>query len=497
MNRQINEQHFEFMNLLFVRTIVIGLLLICAAANADTLKLPENLQWQTNDSDPIFADPSAKRGGRFRASITNYPATLRLVGPDTNNGEFAPYLQNNVLSLINRHPNTLNPTPELATHWAFGNDGKTVYFRLDRAARWSDGVPVTADDYLFTLEFMRSKFIVDPFSNDYYTSIIAEVIKYDDYTIAVRAVNEKPSDELIFSVAINPTPRHFHKLDAQWVQNYNWRVEPNTGPYQISSVKKGKYIEFKRKPDWWANDKRFFRHRFNPDFIRVKLVRDFNVDYNYFIKGELDTFEFAMPRFWYKRAQGEPYDNGYIGKIQFYNDVPRSPFGMYLNQDDPLLSDRNTRCGIAYSMNFEKLIHTILRSDYERLNHNSEGYGVYSSSDIRARAYDLAKAGQCFDDAGWKTRGADGIRVKGNERLSARITYVSNEQTPYLVLLKEEAARAGFDLILQQLDSSAWGKQLMEKNIKSCGWDSALAVLLPNIGNTSTPTMRINHKPTT
>lgn len=452
------------MNKILLKNVTALLILLCATlANAELPNLLSNLQWQTNDNDPIFADPNAKRGGRFRASILNYPATLRLVGPDTNNADFAPYQQSGMLTLIDRHPNTLNPIPQLATQWAYGGDGKTVYFKLDPDARWSDGVPVTADDYLFTLQFMRSKFIVDPFSNDHYTNVIADVIKYDDYTIAVRAVDEKPSDELIFGVSINPTPRHFHKLDEKWVKNYNWRVEPNTGPYQISDVKKGKYIEFKRKTDWWANDKRYFRYRFNPDFIRVKLVRDYNISYNYFAKGELDTFEFAMPRFWYKRAQGEPYDNGYIGKIQFYNDVPRSPFGMYLNQDDTLLSEQDVRCGIAYSMNFEKLINTILRSDYERLNHESEGYGSYSNPNIRSREYDLSKANQYFDNAGWKERGPDGIRLKDNQRLSARITYVSSEQTPYLVLLKEEAARTGFELVLQQLDASAWGKQIEEK----------------------------------
>ena len=51
----------------------------------------------------------------------------------------------------------------MATHWAVQPDQKTIYFKLDPDARWSDGKPITADDYVFTLEMMRSKFIVDPF----------------------------------------------------------------------------------------------------------------------------------------------------------------------------------------------------------------------------------------------------------------------------------------------------------------------------------------------
>lgn len=451
------------MNNLLLRNLTALLFLLCAVvAYADPPKLPPNLQWQTNDSDPVFADPNAKRGGRFRTFMPSFPPTLRLVGPDSN-GSFAGYLRANNLALVSIHPNTLNPIPELATHWAFDPDGKTVYFKLDRDARWSDGVPVTADDYLFALEFMRSKFIVAPWYNNYYTEIITDVIKYDDYTIAVREASAKPANELLFDVAINPVPKHFHKLDEQWVENYNWRIEPNTGPYQISDIRKGKYIEFARKSDWWGNDKKYFRHRFNVDFVRIKVIRDLNVAYNYFAKSDLDTFQLVIPRFWYKKAQGRIYDNGYVGKIKFYNDIPQPIHGIFLNEDDPILADKNVRYGLAYSMNFEKLIKTLLRNDYERKQTQNEGYGDYSNRAIRARPFDLTQADHYFNLSGWSQRGPDGIRVKDGQRLSLRVNYGNSDHTDRLVLLKEEARKAGVELTLQLLDSTASFKQVLEK----------------------------------
>jgi microcin C transport system substrate-binding protein len=440
-------------------------------------QLPANLQWQTNDSDPIFADPRAQRGGRYRTFMGSFPPTLRLVGPDANSG-FVQYLRDNNLGLINKHPNTLNPIPELATHWAFDPDGRTVYFKLDPDARWSDGVPVTADDFVFGLEFMRSKYIVAPWYNNYYTEVITDVVKYDDHTIAVRAASPKPSNELIFDIAFGPVPRHFHKLDEHWVENYNWRIAPNTGPYQIDDIRKGKYIEFKRLPDWWGNDKRFFRYRFNPDYVRIKVIRDLNIAYNYFSKGELDTFPLVMPRLWYKKAQGPMFDDGYIGRIKFYNDLPQPIQGMFLNQDDPLLADRNVRYGLAHAMNYDKVIATVLRGDYERKQTQSEGYGDYSNRTIRARPFDLTKADQYFRAAGWGERGADGIRVKNGERLSLRISYSSDDHTARLVVLKEEARKAGVELTLQLLDATTAYKQVMEKKhqIAWMGWAGGLDV---------------------
>ncbi len=439
------------------------LALACAGAlHAAPKQLPADLVWQTNDSDPLFADPNAKRGGRFRTFTTGFPLTLRLVGPDANN-TFAQYLRSNSFGLVGIHPNTLNPIPELATHWAFDPDGKTVYFRLDPDARWSDGVPVTADDYLFTIELMRSPHIIDPWSNNYYSEVITDVVKYDNHTIAVTAADARPNYEQMAQVAIAPMPRHFHKLDENWVNDYNWRIEPNTGPYRISEVRKGKYVEFSRVENWWGSDKRFNRHRFNVDHVRVKIIRDMNAAYNYFAKGELDSFPLLMPRLWHKKAQGRPFDLGYIGRIKFYNDTPQSPQGFFLNEADPILSDRDTRIGFAHAINVDKVIRTVLRNDYERLQTMNEGFGDYSNRDIRARPFDLKLANHYFDKAGWKQRGQDGVRVRNGERLSLRITYYSPEHTSRLVILKQEALKAGVELTLQYLDPSAAYKQIMEK----------------------------------
>jgi microcin C transport system substrate-binding protein len=448
--------------------LTLCLLTLAAIAHADNPKLPANLQWQTNDTDPVFADPHATRGGRFRTFMSSFPPTLRLVGPDSNSG-FVQYLRSNNLSLVSLHPNTLNPIPELATHWAFDADGRTVYFKLDPTARWSDGVPVTADDYVFALQFMRSPFIVAPWYNNYYTEIITDVIKFDDYTIAVREASAKPPNELLFDVALNPVPRHFHKLDANWVENYNWRIEPNTGPYQISEIRKGKYIEFKRNENWWGNTKKYFQHRFNVDYVRIKVIRDLNVAHNYFVKGELDTFPLIMPRLWYKKAQGPAYDHGYIGRIKFYNDTTQPAQGLFLNQADPLLADRNVRYGLAYAMNFDKLLKTVLRGDYERKQTQNEGYGDYSNRDIRARPFDLALADHYFRLAGWTERDTDGIRIKNGQRLSLRISYSSDDHTARLVVLKEEARKAGVELTLQLLDATTSYKQVMEKK-HQIGW---------------------------
>ncbi|MEZ5494911.1 MAG: extracellular solute-binding protein [Pseudomonadales bacterium] len=436
-----------------------------------TTPLPSDLLWQTNDTDPEFADPAAQRGGTLRESMLSFPLTLRVTGPDSN-GSFAGYTRALNMNLVDLHPNTRRPIPALATHWAFGKDHKTMYFKLDPDARWSDGKPVTADDYVYLLEFMRSKFIVAPFQNEYFTTQITDIIKFDTYTIAIVSGVAKPDDELLEQVNVNPVPRHFHVLDKNWVRNYNWLPEPGTAAYKIGEVRKGKYVRFDRMNDWWANNKRYYKHRFNPDHIIVKVIRDPNIAWQYFQKGELDSFALTLPDFWHNKARGEIFDKGFVHKLWYYNDVVQPAQGLWLNMAKPPLDDIRVREAIAYAMDFDKVINTVLHGDYQRMETQNVGYGDYDNEQIKPRGFDIPRAITLLQAAGWNTQDKDGIRLKNGQRLSLTLSYGNPLHTDRLVILQEEARKAGIDLQLQLMDSSAFFKQVLEKNhqIASLGW---------------------------
>ena len=128
-----------------IMRVTAMLLPFCWSPFGWSATLPADLKWESNDTDPVYADPEAKRGGTFRDFMSSFPLTLRKYGPDSNGG-FAAYVRETNLPLLSTHPVTRNPIPMLANQWAFGADNKTLYFRINPKARWSDGQPVTADD---------------------------------------------------------------------------------------------------------------------------------------------------------------------------------------------------------------------------------------------------------------------------------------------------------------------------------------------------------------
>jgi len=435
--------------------------------------LPADLKWITNDNDPVYASPEAKKGGTLNSWVLSFPLTFRVVGPDSNSS-FRSAILGNQLSLIGIHPNTENIVPELATHWAYGKDKKTMYFKLNEKARWSDGTPVSAHDFAYTLKFMRSKHIIAPWYNDYYSKEIDKVIVYDDYTLAV--VSTKAQPDLHLKLGISPTPRRFYgKLGEDFVRRYNWKITPNTGPYQIYDFKKGKYIKFKRKKNWWAKDLRFFKNRFNVDRVVFKVIRDINIVWEYFKKAKVDVFPVTMPRYWHVKTKTPVVENGYVHKIWFFNDTQQSAQGMWLNQDHDIFMDRNVRYAFAHAMNIQKVIEKVLRNDYIRLEHGFMGYGRYSNKNLRARRFDLDKVDYYMKKAGWK-RGTDGIWEKNGRRFSVEVSYSQDAHTSRLVVLKEEAKKAGIELELQKLDPSAAYKKVLEKkhDVAWSGWSTSL-----------------------
>ena len=49
--------------------------------------------------------------------------------------------------LVNYDPKDLSPVPGVAERWEMSSDGRTWTFRLRPEARWSNGDPVTAEDF--------------------------------------------------------------------------------------------------------------------------------------------------------------------------------------------------------------------------------------------------------------------------------------------------------------------------------------------------------------
>ncbi|MEG3221203.1 extracellular solute-binding protein [Vibrio gigantis] len=460
-------------------SIYIAALLSGTSALVHASTLPQNLEWLSNNSEPLFASQEAVRGGTLRTFMASFPQTLRSVGPDANSG-LRHYFMDGSPKLAQRHPNTGKWIPQLATDWAFDEDNKTLYFKLDPKATWSDGKKITADDYLFMLKYYRSKDIVDPWYNDFFSNSILNITKIDDYTIAVETAVKQSRDALMVLInmpsnGFQPRPKHFFKggkdangdgMADNFVRKYNFKSEPTAGPYYLDKVKKGKSVTFKHVGEqWWGYSNRYYQNRYNVDKVRITVIRDFDIALKHFEKGKLDYFDLVLPEYWHGKSDSQGFEDGYIQKFWGFNQTTQGAGGLWMNTAQPLLDDVNLRKGIMHATDYDGMIKNIMRGDYTRKPHGlGFGHGEYDNPDNKAPKFDPQLAAEHFEKAGFDTIGPDGIRVnQQGQTLSLAITYGYNAWTPRIAFLREQAKLAGLDFTLNLVDGSSAFKYILEK----------------------------------
>lgn len=430
--------------------------------------LPEGLVWENGGHLPEIGSPEAKKGGTMYGSLQDFPRTLRIAGPDSN-GSFRPFILDDTFPRVaHRHPDKFEYYPGTAEAWSIDRENKTVYVKLDPKAHWSDGEPLTADDFMFMFFFYQSSYILAPWYNNWYSTQYTNITKYDDHTFSISVPEAKPDMEKnVFEIP--GMPEHFFKeLGEDYVERYQWRNVPTTGPYYIKDedIRKGRSIALTRMDNWWGDDKKFWKYRYNPSRVQLNVIREIPKVFEAFKRGDIDQFGLNLAEYWYEKLPDEDPDvqNGYIYKSVFYNQRPRPNLGLWMNTSVRHLDNREVRLGIQYATNWDLVIEKFFRGDFTRLNTSSDGYDEFTHPTLRSRPFDIEQALEHFAAAGFKQRGPAGILVnEQGERLSFTLStgYVSLKDI--FTILKEEAAKAGLELRLEVLDGTAGWKKVQEK----------------------------------
>ncbi len=445
-----------------------------ASSSNAPVTLPAGIVWETNNEDPPIGSAEAIRGSTFNYFIPSYPLTFRLMGPNSNDS-FAGWnrLFTMDFPLVGRHPVTDRFIPILATHWSVQDDQKTIYYRLDPDARFSDGEPITADDYVFTWQMLLSEHIVDPFYNSVAKQYFASVDKIDDYTL--RVVGTRPSWRPLSDYSLWPLPSHAITLDETWVTRTNNEFQVAIGPYVVSTVARGESVTFERLPDWWGDKKRYFQGMFNFDRIHLRVI-PIERTLDYLRRGELDLLEENTARTWNEEYVFPAVQNGWVRRARVFVDMPQGVYGLHMNLEAPIFQNKDFRKAMQYLFNFERLNRNLMFNEYFRLVSFFEG-SEYSSPNVASYPFDPAKAQEHLEKAGYRRPGnissetvfgslrnifrgviftrsdTDDILVDDRgQKASFSVIYGSAGLTRHLTVMQQEYRRAGVDMQLRLLE---------------------------------------------
>lgn len=321
-----------------------------------------------------YADPKAAKGGVITLSS---PGGFDTLNPFTLKGRSPLLLSSLLFESLTEH-SLDEPFAEyglLADSIQVADDGLSITYHLNPAARFADGQPVTADDVVFSFEILRSE-VAAPFYRAYYRDI-ASVEALDRAT--VRLTFARPNRELALIAGQIPIlPKHFYS-GKDFARDFT-TVALGSGPYTVKAFDFGKMIRYQRNPDYWGRDLNVNVGKNNFDEIVVKYYRDETVRLEGLKAGEFDFMEVSSSKQWAVDVAGEKWDKGYLVKETLPHRNTAGIQGFAFNLRRPLFHNRAVRQALALALDFDWMNTTLF-------------YGQYTASDSFFANSELAATG--------------------------------------------------------------------------------------------------------
>ncbi len=430
--------------------------------------------WETNTTFDFIGDPRALKGGLLRDHFADFPGTLRVVGPEANNASISAINAMVYETLLSLHPSTQEYIPSLATHWQVSADKMTYRFRINPNARFSDGKPVTSDDVIATYDFLMDKTLQAPMEQITYSKFERPVAE-SKYIVRVHAKELNWRNLLYFSASLQVMPAHILKTinGDKYIKEFNYKLMPGSGPYLVrdEDIVKGKSVTVRRRKDYWAEKARVNVGMSNFDELRFVVVRDENLAFEMFKKGELDYYPVARARQWVEELNFETIQRGLVQKRKIFNNVPQGVQGFAMNTRRPPFDDVRVRKAMALLLDRPQLIQKIMFNQYLPLNSYHAG-GPYENPSNPKNEYNPQEALKLLAEAGWSGHDSQGRLTKNGQPLELELLYNSKTWEPHLTVYQEDLRKVGINLNLRLITPETHFQMVNQRRFQMAlmGW---------------------------
>ncbi len=248
----------------------------------------------------------------------------------------------------------------LADGIAVTDDGMGMVFRIHPGARWRDGVPITARDVVFTLDMRRNQ----PEGRVYF-AFIEGVDALDDRHVIVHLNAPITLNHIIMIQFTSILPEHYWRDRDPSASTLDPPL--TSGPYRISSIKQGRFVEYELDPRYWGRDIPVNRGRYNFEKVRYDVYRDATVIRESFRKGLVDIWTETDIRYWHDSFDTPAMHKGWVKKIRRHFGIEvgvRS--NIALNNRRAKFKDRRVRQALTLAMDFDWQNRTLHMGHHKR-----------------------------------------------------------------------------------------------------------------------------------
>jgi peptide/nickel transport system substrate-binding protein len=286
-------------------------------------------------------------------------------------------------------------------------DGKVITMKLRDDIVWSDGQPITADDFIFTWQMYVNANNTVATAHPY--DLIDKIEAPDPKTVVTTF--KDPFAAWLGSLWKGLLPKHvlqpvFDKDGNINNAEYNRAPTVGCGPYVFDKWESGSYARFVTNPKYWGAKPKI-------DELTIKFVPDDAAQIAALKTGDgvLGTFiaYSDIPDLQKAGLQVIAVKSGYDEGIYFYLDPKKG---------HPALQDVRVRQAIAYATNRLALTKDLLLGLTKPAATDWDN-SPYVDPTLEPYPFDPEKAKSLLDEAGWKP-GPDGVRQKNGVKLELK-----------------------------------------------------------------------------
>jgi peptide/nickel transport system substrate-binding protein len=338
-------------------------------------------------------------------------------------------------------------------------DPQTVVYKIKQNAAWSDGTPVSADDFIFWWENCNeTNKKADCVSTTGYKDIESVTGSDGGKTVTTVYKNKFADWKSLFSQYI--VPAHYTKKQpGGWNTGLDKNPEkiPSAGPFIVDSYTPGQSLTLKR-------NEKYYGTKAHLDSIVFRYLPESTTQPAALQNNEVDMI------------YGQPQ----LDQVKIVEAIPdvtsQINFGLQyehldFNTKNPLLADVAVRKAFATGVNVQQIVDRTVKQFSEKatiLGNRFFMNGQPEYQDHRG-SYgngDIAAAEKLLTDAGY-AKGADGIFAKGGQKLSFNISTTAGNalRETQEQLIQAQAKEFGMEIKIKNAEADTlFGKWLPEGN---------------------------------
>jgi peptide/nickel transport system substrate-binding protein len=342
------------------------------------------------------------------------------------------------------HPSLVTEIPS-TDNGGISADYKTITMKLRNDIKWSDGVPITADDFIFTYHMW-----IDP-KNTVSTvrpyDLIESMTAPDPQTVVIKFTDPfAPWEAQLWKGLL---PEHILKpvYDKDGtLDKAAWNMAPSVGcgPYVFKEWQSGSYIRFVASDNYWLGKPKV-------DEIFLRIVPDDASMLNAMKAGDGDLA--AFPPY----SDIPAYKTAGLNLVTEPSGFNESWFFM-INKDlsNPAMLDVRVRQAIAMAFDRDKINKDLHYGLTKTPASYWDSLPFWNNPPMQNYPYNPEAAKKLLDEAGWKV-GADGVRAKNGVKLVLRYgTTIREDRQNVQAIAQQELAAVGIKLELSSYEDNVF-----------------------------------------